>query len=356
MSNHSLSFFKKLALVPGPSGFEEQARALWRAEVTPFCDSVETIAHGSEIATLRGKSKATSLLFMGHIDQLGLIVRYISDEGFLYFAPIGGVDPDTIISRRVRVLGPKGEIPGIIGKIAFHLQDGEERKKKLEMQDLWIDIGAVSKKEAEEYAPVGTPVVIGEEYIELLNGRVASRIDNRFGAFVVAELLRRLSKKRERLFATVHGAATVQEESSPSFTGATTVAYHLKPTAAIAVDVNHSMDIPGGDKRKFGDAKMGGGPIISIGVASSKKLIAAVRAAAEGAGIAYQVDYENGRMGTDADAMPVIRAGIPTMSIGNPLRYMHNTVEMGQISDILQVIDILEAFVLSIQEDVSYTP
>ncbi|MEO8377742.1 MAG: M42 family peptidase, partial [Candidatus Sumerlaeota bacterium] len=291
MNSHSLSFFKKLAIVPGPSGFEEQARAVWRDEVAPFCDKVETIAHGSEIATLRGKSERTSVLLMGHIDQLGLIVRYINDEGFLYFAPIGGVDPDTIISRRVRVLGPKGEIPGIIGKIAFHLQDADDRKKKIELHDLWIDIGATSKKEAEEYAPIGTPVVIGEEYIELLNGRVASRIDNRFGAFVVAEVFRRLSKKKDQLYPTVYGAATVQEESSPSFTGATTVAYHLRPTAAIAVDVNHSMDIPGAEKRKFGDAKMGAGPILTLGVSSSKKLVAAVRAAAETAKVPYQLEY-----------------------------------------------------------------
>ncbi|MCC6545548.1 M20/M25/M40 family metallo-hydrolase [Candidatus Sumerlaeota bacterium] len=356
MNNHSLSFFKKLAIVPGPSGFEDQARALWRAEVEPFCDSVETIAHGSEIATIRGKSQKTSFLLMGHIDQLGLIVRYINDDGFLYFAPIGGVDPDTLISRRVSVMGPKGEIPGIIGKIAFHLQDAEDRKKKLEMHDLWIDIGATSKKQAEEYAPIGTPVVIGEEYIELLNGRIASRIDNRFGAFVVAETLRRLAKKKADLFPTIHGAATVQEESSPGYTGAATVAYHLKPTAAIAVDVNHSVDIPGADKRRFGDARMGAGPIVTIGVASSNKLTDAVRAAAETAGIACQLEYENGRMGTDADAMSTIRSGIPTMSLGNPLRYMHNTVEMGQISDIEQVIDVLEAFILSVREDVTYTP
>ena len=356
MTPESLDFFRKLVTTPGPSGFEEPARALWRAEARKVSDTQQTIAHGSEIATLNGKSAKTSFLLMGHIDQLGLIVRYISDEGYLYFAPIGGVDPDTIISRRVRVFGPQGEIAGIIGKIAFHLQDAEDRKKKLEMHDLWIDIGAKNRAEAEEYAPIGTPVIIGEEYIELLNGRVASRIDNRFGAWVVLEVLRRLKAKKDRLFPTVHAAATVQEESSPGFTGATTVAYTLRPTAAIAVDVNHSMDIPGGDKRKFGDAKMGAGPIITVGVTSSNKLTAAVRKAATEAGIAYQLEHENGRMGTDADAMPTIRSGIPTMSIGNPLRYMHNTVEMAQLSDIVGVVDILEAFLLSISAEADFTP
>lgn len=356
MTPHTLDFFRKLLTTPGPSGFEEQARRVWREEVKAFSHEQVTVAHGSEIATIRGKSAKTSILLMGHIDQLGLIVRYVNDEGFLYFAPIGGVDADTLISQRVRVMGPRGEIAGIIGKIAFHLMDAEERKKKLEIHDLWVDIGAKSKAEAEEWAPIGTPIVVGEEYVELLNGRIASRVDNRFGAFVVAEVLRRLWEKQNSLFPTVHGAATVQEETSAAFTGASTVAYRLMPTAAIAVDVNHSMDIPGADKRKAGDAKMGAGAIITVGVSSSNKLVEAVRRAAVDAKIPYQLENENGRMGTDADAMPAMRSGIPTMSIGNPLRYMHNTVEMAQLSDIEGVIEILVAYLLSIDGEVDYTP
>lgn len=355
MEASSIDLLKRLVTAPGPSGFEEIARRVWVEAVRPYCDQHLTDVHGTEIATLRGKSQKTTIMLMGHIDQLGLIVRYIDENGYLYFAPVGGVDPDTIISQRVRVLGPKGEIPGIIGKIAFHLQDPDDRKKKLQVHELWIDIGARSREEAEQYAPIGTPVAVGEGVTDLLNGRIAGRIDNRFGAFVVADLLRRLHGRREELFPTVHVVASVQEETSPHFTGASTAAYRLAPTAAIAVDVNHSMDIPGADKRKAGDAAMGKGAILTVGVSSSNRLAAAIRKAGEEAGVPLQLEYENGRHGTDADAMPPSRSGVPSVSVGNPLRYMHNTVEMADLADIEAVVDLLEAFLLSIDQDVDYT-
>ncbi len=355
MESRALELLKKLVNTPGPSGFEEQARRVWVEAVRPYCDQHLTDVHGTEIATLRGKSQRTAIMLLGHIDQLGLIVRYIDEKGFLYFAPIGGVDVDTVISQPVRVMGPKGTIPGIVGKIAFHLQDPEDRKKKLQLHELWIDIGATSREEAQEYAPIGTPVAVGEGVTELLNGRIAGRIDNRFGAFVVAEVLRRLHGRREELFPTVHAVASVQEETSGRFTGASTAGYRLMPSAAIAVDVNHSMDIPGADKRRAGDAAMGKGAILTVGVSSSNKLAAAIRKAAEQAGMSIQLEYENGRHGTDADAMPVTRTGIPSVSLGNALRYMHNTVEMADLGDIEAVVDVLEAFLLSISQDVDYT-
>lgn len=356
MNADSLKFFRDLLSAPGVSGFEEAAAALWRNRVAPFSDSLHTDVNGSVTATLKGKSEKTSILLLGHIDQIGLIVRYIDENGFLYFAPVGGVDVDTLISQRVKVLGPRGHIPGVVGKVAIHLMDPEQRKKKVDIGDLWVDIGAKTKAEAEEYAPIGTPIMVGDEYIELLNGRFASRVDNRFGAFVISEVLRRLSEKKDRLFPTVHGAATVQEETSIGFTGAANVAYRVRPTAAIAVDVNHSMDIPGAEKKKFGDAAMGKGAILTIGVSTNKPLTRAIQKAAKDAGLTVQLEYDNGRNYTDADAMPGSRTGIAAAVIGNPLRYMHNTIEMAEMADIVAVIDVLEAFLLSIQKDVDYTP
>lgn len=353
---HSYEFFKRLIDVPGPSGFEELARKVWRDEVKPLTHAQQTDVHGSEIATINGKSSRTSFLLMGHIDQLGLVVRYITDDGFLYFAPVGGVDADTYVSQKVRLLGPKGQINGIIGKIAFHLQNEEDRKGKMKLSDLFIDIGAKSKAEAEQYAPIGTPGAVGEGVVELLNNRIAGRLDNRFGAFVIAEVLRRLWAKKDELFVTVHGAATVQEETSPHFTGATTAAYRLNPTAAIAVDVNHSMDIPGADKRLAGDAAMGKGAILTVGVSSSNKLAAHLQRIAREAKIPLQLELENGRHGTDADAVSIVRTGIPAVSLGNPLRYMHNTVEMADLDDIEAVVNLLVEFLLSIREDLNYMP
>lgn len=356
MRAQSLEFLKALINTPGPSGFEEAPRKVWREYVAPFADNMLTDSNGSEVATLKGRDPSRSLLLMGHIDQVGLIVRHIDDDGYLHFGAIGGVDPDTVMSQVVRVLGPREEIPGVVGKVAIHLQDVEERKNKLKLDDLWIDIGAKDRQEAELWAPVGTPIVIGSGLVELLNGRVAARIDNRFGAFVVAEVMRRLAEREEPFAPTLHAAATVQEESSRWFSGAAAVAWRLEPTAAIAVDVTHSVDIPGANKRRHGACRMGEGPVVSLGVSTNNRMTAAFRQACASAGLRVQVEAEAGTHGTDADAMGWSRSGVPTLSLGVPIRYMHNTVEMASLEDIEGAVEALEAFILRIPEGVDYTP
>jgi len=352
----SKEFLHRLLDTPSPSGFEEAARAVWRAEVAQFSHQQFTDVHGTEIATIRGKSSRTSFLLMGHIDEIGVIVRYVDDQGFLYFEPVGGQDPDVLISQPVTLLGRDGHVHGVIGKMAPHLQDEDARSKKLKTHELYIDIGARTRDEANLLAPVGTAGVVGGPRVSLRNGRFAARdLDNKFGAFVAAEVLRNLWSRKESLVPTVHAAATVQEETSRSFTGATTAAYRLEPTAAIAIDVNHSIDVPGLDKRRFGDAVMGKGAILTIGVKSSNKLADAIRASAERHHIHLQLESENGYIGTDSDAMPTIRAGIPTVTIGIPLRYMHNTVEVAEESDIQAVIGVITAFLLDISADMDFT-
>jgi endoglucanase len=237
------------------------------------------------------------------------------------------------------------------------MQPREERNKNaVKIEDLWVDIGARSKQEAEELAPIGTPIQVGDEFIELRNGRFAGRIDNRFGCFVIAEVMRQLAAEKDQLFPTVHAAATVQEETSIGFTGAAAVAYRLAPTAAIAIDVNQSVDTPGADKRQHGDAKLGAGPILNVGVMTSNKLAEAIKQAASGAGIPIQLEYNNARTFTDADALPGLRTGIPAVYFGNPLRYMHSSFELAEWRDIEQTIDVLVAYIRSIESEVDYTP
>lgn len=352
----SENFLMDLIKAPSPSGFEELARKVWRDEIRHFSHEQFTDVHGSEIATIRGTSQKTSFLLMGHIDEIGLIVRYIDDTGLLYFAPVGGLEAANCVNQRVRLLTASGIVEGVIGKIAWHLLNESERaNNKYEYHDLWIDIGATTKAEAEGIAPIGTPGVVGGDVVRLRNGRFAARdVDNKFGAFVVAEVMRRLWATKDTLFPTIHGVACVQEETT--FTGSTAVGYRLDPTAAIAIDVNHSMDVPGHDKRRFGDAAMGKGAILTVGVKSNNRLVAAVKKAAADAGLTLQLEFENGRHGTDADPMATIRQGIPAISIGNPLRYMHSSVEVAQLSDIEAVVDVVEAFLRSVTAEVDYTP
>ncbi|MCC5875982.1 MAG: M20/M25/M40 family metallo-hydrolase [Candidatus Sumerlaeia bacterium] len=355
MRAESLEFFKNLITAPGPSGFEELPRKVWREYVGQYADAMVTDANGSEIATLKGHEGAPSILLMGHIDQIGLIVRYVDEHGYLHFSPIGGVDPDTAISQVVRVLGPRGEIPGVVGKLAIHLQDKDDREKKVKLDDLWVDIGATSKAEAELYAPVGTPMVIGGGVVELLNGRIAARMDNRFGAYVIAEVMRQLVELGD-LIPTVHAAATVQEESSRWFAGAAAVAWRLEPTAAIAVDVTHAIDIPGANKKKHGEVAMGNGAVLSVGVSSNNRLVNEISQCCASAGLRIQLNHETGYHGTDADAMGWSRNGVPTVSLGVPMRYMHNTVEMADLADIDSVVEALVAYISRVQTSASYLP
>jgi putative aminopeptidase FrvX len=352
-----LDFFKKLVQTPGISGFEERACNLWLEEMKKYSDSQMKDVNGSGIATLKGKSETSSILMTAHMDQLGLLVRYIDEKGFLYFATVGSFDNATLVSQKVTVLGPKGDIPGIIGTTAIHMVPRSERNTKpVDVGGLWIDIGAKSKEEAEQYAPVGTPVQVGDNWIELLNGRIAGRIDNRFGVFVMTEVMRRLAEKKDQLYPTIHCAATVQEETAIGAHGAQAVAYRLMPKAAIAVDVEQASDTPGIDKKLHGDTSMGEGVVLNVGVMPNNRLVQAMKDAAGSVDVPVQLEYNNAYSFTDADVMPGIQTGIPSVYIGNPMRYMHHTVEMTDLKDVEDLIDVLEAYLLSIQDEVDYTP
>ncbi len=350
-----MDFFRRLLAAPSPSGFEEAARRVWREEVGTFVDEIRTGPHGSEVAKLSGKDEDTRILLLGHIDEIGIIVRYIDDNGFLYFGNVGGIDPATLVSQPVRLLGTKGIIEGVIGKVAIHLLKPDERKGAPELHDMWIDIGAKSKVEAEEIAPIGTPAVVGGDSTELLNGRISARcFDNKMGAYIVAEVLRKLAERRDELFATVYGAATVQEETGVFDAGM--VAYGVEPSAAIAIDVSHSVDVPGTDKRRYGDAALGKGPILNIGVRTSNRLAEDFQMAAQSRGINLQIEAETGRHATDADAASIVRQGIPVITVGAPLRYMHTGVEVMEMADIDALVEVLLAYVLRVKAPKDYRP
>ena len=352
-----LDFFKKLVQTPGISGFEERACALWLEEIKKYSDSQMKDVNGSGIATLNGKSKTSSILMTAHMDQLGLLVRYIDEKAFLYFATVGSFDNHTLVSQKVTILGPKGDIPGIIGATAIHMVPrGERNTKPVDAGGLWIDIGAKSREEAQQYAPVGTPVQVGDNWVELLNGRVAGRIDNRFGVFVMTEVMRRLSQKKDQPYPTFPFAATVQEETSLGAYGAQAVAYRLMPKAAIAVDVEQASDTPGIDKKLHGDTSMGEGVVLNVGVMPNNRLVQAMKDAAATVKVPVQLEYNNAHSFTDADVMPGVQTGIPAVYIGNPMRYMHHTVEMTDLKDVEDLIDVLEAYLLGIQDEVDYTP
>jgi endoglucanase len=340
-----------LLRVPAPSGYEEPAAAVWR-EAAGFAE-LRTDALGSSVALVPGAGEGPTLAIVGHIDEIGLVVTHIDDEGFLYFAPIGGWDPQILVGQRVVLAGIDGEVPGVLGKKPIHLLKDEARKKITEITDMHIDIGADGREGAEKLVRVGDPAVIAAEPLELPNGRLASRsLDNRLGSYVALEVARRVSEG-EQIAASVAGVAAAQEEITLG--GSQTVAFSLEPDVAVAVDVTHATDAPGIDKKENGDHALGSGPVIGRGSTLSAKVTAGLIAAAEDAGIDYTLEASGRYTGTDADAIQLARGGIATGLVSIPLRYMHSTVELVQLSDVEGAIELLVAFAGRLEAGTDFT-
>lgn len=329
-----------LLRVPAPSGYEGPAAAVWR-DAAGFAE-VSVDALGSTVARVRGSSEdAPTFAVVGHIDEIGLVVTHIDDEGFLWFGPIGGWDPQILVGQRVVVAGRDGEVPGVLGKKPIHLLKDEQRKQVAKITDMHIDIGAGDREDAERLVSVGDPAVLAAEPLELPNGRLASRsLDNRLGSYVALEVARRVAEGGG-VEATVAGVAAVQEEIT--LAGSGTTAFALDPTVAVAVDVTHATDAPGIDKKENGDHALGSGPVIGRGSTLNPKVTALLIETAESEGIEHTLEASGRSTGTDADAIHMSRAGIATGLVSIPLRYMHSTVEMVQLSDVEAVIELLVA-------------
>src|SRR6185436_13822723 len=209
LSESSIAFLKRLLDTPGPSGFESAPARVWRDEARAFAEVTNDVA-GNSMAVVNANGTPTIML-AGHIDEIGVIVTYIDDEGYLFISGIGGWDPQVLVGQRIRIIGSNGDVFGVIGKKPIHVIKAEDRKKASEMRDLWIDIGAGSREEAEKAVSVGDPGVIDSRTIVFPNNCIVSRsIDDRIGAFIVLEALRRYAKNPGS--ARVVAAATTQEE------------------------------------------------------------------------------------------------------------------------------------------------
>lgn len=328
----------KLLRAGAPSGYEGPAAEVWR-EAASFADlSVDGI--GSSIA--RVGDGGPLLAVVGHIDEIGLIITHVDEKGFLWFAPVGGWDPQILVGQRVEVRGKEGPVPGVAGRKPIHLLEPDQRKKVVELKSMHIDIGAADREEAEGLVRVGDPVVIDAEPMAVAGERLVSRaMDNRLGAYVALESLRRCheGKGPGGSFAAV---AAVQEEIG--LFGARTAAFHVRPDIAIAVDVTHATDAPGVDEKEIGSHPFGSGPAIGRGSTLSPKVFELLVETAEAEGIDYSISASGRGTSTDADVLQISRAGIPTGLVSIPLRYMHSPVEMVDLRDVEATVNLLAAF------------
>jgi endoglucanase len=349
-----LKFLQQLLDTPGPSGFESAPARLWRAEAETLGDDVLTDRSGNSIARV-GDGSEPRIMLAGHIDEIGLMIVHVDDDGYLYFSTIGGWDPQVLVGQRVHVMGKAGVVEGVVGKRAVHLIKKEERDRVSKVTDLWIDIGAKKKHDALRRVRVGDPAVLAAGAIQLPGGRLVSRsVDNRIGAFVVLEALRLLSRRRPK--ATVYAVATTQEEIALTGGGAKTSATTIDPAVALVVDVTHATDHPHVDKNIHGDVKIGDGPVLSRGSAVNPTVFDLLVEVAEQAKIPYQLQAAPGDTGTDADAIHMVRRGIPTGLVSVPNRYMHSPNEMVDLADLDRAARLLAAFARRVTPKTDFTP
>jgi putative aminopeptidase FrvX len=337
----SLDFLRRFVDTPSPSGFERPAQEVWRDYVSKFAESVESDVQGNSIAVIN-KSGKPKIMLIGHCDEVGFMVRFVNDKGFIYFGTIGGVDPNIVPAKRVVIHSEKGPVKGVVGRIAIHMMEKEDEKKAVKMHELWIDIGAANKRDALKRVSVGDPIVFDSGF-EILSGKmaVARGFDDKMGAFAVAEALRMLAG-RKKLKAAVYGVASVQEEIS--FAGARTSAFSIKPDVAVAVDVGNATDTPSTSKEKFGEVMLGRGPVIGKGSSVSPGVADKLKAVARKRKIPFQNVAAPTWTGTDADAVFISRAGVACGVVGVPNRYMHTPVEMLHLGDLEHCARLMAAF------------
>jgi endoglucanase len=352
MHEASLSFLKSLLETPSPSGFERPVQELVRSWTKSYADEVHTDRHGNVIA-VRNPEGQPRIMLAGHCDQIALMVQYIDDNGFLYVQPIGGWDMQILLGQKLTVWTRTGPLSAVVSRRAPHLMTTEEKNKVPHFHDIWVDIGAKDRKEAEELVSCGDPVTFALGYQELRNQLVVSpAMDDKVGVWTVMETLRLLHGRDLR--AAVFCVSTVQEEIG--LRGATTSAYGIHPTIGIAVDVCHATDTPGNDKKQIGETKVGAGPALFRGPNINPRVFERLEETAKSKEIPVQIRGAPRATGTDANVIQLSRDGVATGLIGIPNRYMHSPVEVVCLQDLERAAHLLAEFSATVTPDIDWTP
>ncbi len=349
------NFLRELEDLPSPSGFEQPVQRKIRAYLEPFADELKTDIMGNVIASL-SSSDGPIVMLDGHVDEVGMQIRYIDKNGFIFVSALGGIDPHLTPGSRVLIYTKDTSIPGLIGKKAIHLQEGDDRTKVVKLEKQFIDIGARTREEVEELGiRIGDPIIFENFYQKLgNNGDIVSRcFDDKVGAFIVAEVLKRL-KSREKYQASVYGSFSVQEEVG--LRGATVSSFSIHPDIAITYDVDFACDTPVVSASDYGDTKLGGGPILCQGPGVNNKLFDLIVSTAEELNIPIQIVSASRSTGTNSDAVQMTRGGVATAVISIPCRYMHSMSEVVNLYDVEQIIQLSVAVIEKISSKAAFVP
>jgi len=351
----SSGFLENLLITPSPTGYESEGQKVWMDYIGQFTDKVESDAYGSAIAKINTSADVMTVMLEAHADEIGMVVQYISDDGFVYLNKLGGSDSTIARAKRVFIHGKNGKVSGVTGNTAIHLQSKKNGGgKEPEWKDIYVDIGVTSKEEALEAVQIGDPVTYSDD-VEYLNEDIISAraLDNRVGGFAIAQAMKTISENKKNLAVNVVALNSVQEEVGGF--GARMMSYRHMPDAAIVTDVTHATDSPGINQKEHGQVKLGSGPTVQHGGANHPKLVELIERAAEKNKISIQHEATSVRTGTDTDSIFYQRTGIPSALVSVPIRYMHSPVETASLKDLQQLIDLMAESVLSMEPDQSFT-
>ncbi len=346
LNKQALAFLKELVALPAPSGFEQDgqrlmARYLREAGVESAFD-----VHGNLHAVLN-EGAPTKVMLEAHCDEIGFLVSYIDEQGFLYLIANGGVTVPTVAGERVIIQGRSGIVNGVFGVRPPHLMGAAEKDSVApkDLSEAPVDIGARSRAEAEALVALGAPAIVDAGWRPLAGDRVSCRgFDNRIGAFIVTEVMRRLAEEPlAPLNVALHLVGSVQEELG--LIGGQTASFLVNPDIGICVDVGFATDTTPADRRKLGDVRLGGGPIIGTGPLYNPKLRQQLLDTAKLEEIPVQLQVRSRASGNNAYAMRLQRGGAAVAVVAIPLRYMHSPVETLDLADVEQIIRLLCAVI-----------
>lgn len=342
---------ERLLTTPGPSGEERAAAAVWRAAAAPVGD-VSSDVLGSSWVRVPGTAGGPKLLLVGHIDEIGLVVTHLGDDGLAAVRTLSGWDPSAAAYQRVDVHTRGGVVPGVVAVKRQKRKPGDARKP-IESEDLFLDVGAKDGDELRSLIRTGDHVIWHGAPLALHGNRVASRaFDNRMGCYVALESARRIAE-RGGAPGDVIAAAAVQEEVG-DYAGSRTVAFATEPDVALAIDVTNPSDIRGADHDDEGKIVLGGGPTLSRGPSIHQDVFELLHDTAEAEGIPFAVEVSRGTTWTDADAVYVSRAGVATGVVSVPLRYMHSPVETIDLEDVERAVQLIVAFAFKLEPGLSF--
>ncbi|PYK63467.1 MAG: ABC transporter ATP-binding protein [Verrucomicrobia bacterium] len=349
MREQSLNFLRTLVNTPSPSGHEARGQRVWRDYVKPYADETFSDAYGNCVAALN-KGGSPRLMLAAHADEIAMAVNYINDEGFIYVRKLGGIDAAITKAQRVVIHTRNGPVKGVVGNVAPHLTKMDKERKLPLIHELFIDIGATGRKEAEKLVRIGDPITLADEFELLRNDlAIARAFDNRVGTFAVAEALRLLHESKRKLNAEICAVSNIMEETG--LLGARQIAYSLKPDVALVVDVTHATDYPTVDKPQHGDVKIGKGPTVTHGGGNHLEVVARVEAVAKQKRIDLQHEATSATGGTDTDVIFRTRGGIASALISLPDRYMHSPVELVSLKDLEKIPELMAGFALSLKRN-----